>query len=139
MFQVYHLEVSAQKKSDLSEKTIIDRLISAAGANYDKEQNANPALGHSQNEFGSYKRSSKAFFENIEKNTTLKSVVYETKALPKQTFVDLGGRAMTVGASTAKSNVVDLKLQKDTGAASGSQTNLSAAPVEQAAPVEATS
>ena len=124
--KVYHLELSANKKSDLTEKNIVDRLQAAAGANYDKEQNANPALGHSQNEFSSYKRTSKQFFQNIEKNTTLKAVVYETKALPKTTPVDLGGRAMTVGASLANKNVVDLKIQKEGGSNSqdGSRAEL---------------
>jgi len=111
--KVYHLEISANKKSDLSEENLINRLQASAGANYDREQNANPGSAQSSSEFSSYKQSSKAFFQEKEKSTTLKNVVYETKALPKMTPVDLTGRPMTLGASISKSNVVDLKIQKD--------------------------
>lgn len=49
----------------------------------------------------------------MEKSGTVKSIVYETKALPKSTPVDLGNRSMTVGASSARANTVDLKIVKE--------------------------
>ncbi|KAI3630297.1 hypothetical protein MIR68_011732 [Amoeboaphelidium protococcarum] len=112
--KTFHIELSANKPSDLNEKALIERLQKAAGANYDKEQNAaSAAIDQSVHEFGNYKRSSKEFFQQMEKSGTVKSIVYETKALPKSTPVDLGNRSMTVGASSARANTVDLKIVKE--------------------------
>lgn len=78
--KVYHIELTAMKKGDLIEKAMIDRLQQAAGANYDKEQNASPTT-NSVLGLNSYKNSSKQFFQNIEKKGTLQKVVYETKVI----------------------------------------------------------
>lgn len=50
---------------------------------------------------------SKEFFSQKEKETTLAGIVYDKGPLSKElTSCDLGGRAMTVGASVAKKNTV---------------------------------
>jgi hypothetical protein len=108
----YHIELPANKKQDLNEKLLVERLQQAAGANYDKEQNASPSQ-KSVLELNSYKNSSKNFFKNMEKQGNVQKVVYETKALPKSTPVDLTNRQMTANASQAKANMVDLQLRKE--------------------------
>ena len=106
------MELPANKKADLTHKLVSDRLQAAAGANYDKEQNAaqvDPKT--SAHEFGQYKESSKKFFQEKEKSGNVQNarILYDTKALPTTTPVDLGHRAMTVGAAAAAKNTVDLK------------------------------
>lgn len=50
---------------------------------------------------------SKEFFSQKEKETTIAGIVYDKGPLSKElTSCDLGGRAMTVGASVAKRNTV---------------------------------
>jgi hypothetical protein len=99
----------ANRRSDLVEKLIIERLQKAAGANYDKEQNASPSTVRLANsEFVSYKNNSKKFFQERERQGNVTGVVYETKPLSKATPLDLNNRSMTVGAATARANIVDL-------------------------------
>lgn len=38
--QVFHLSLSANRKADISQKMVVERLKASAGANYDKDQNA---------------------------------------------------------------------------------------------------
>lgn len=119
--KVFHVEVAASKGSDLTHRSVSDRLKAAAGANYDKDQNAvtgsNSSLSSSSNagpkhEFGAYKNASKAFFQSVEKQGTIGAVLYDTKPLSERTPVDLGVRAMTVGATEAKANTVDLRVSR---------------------------
>lgn len=112
IIKVFHLEIVATRRGDLIEKSLLDRLTQAAGANYDQEQNAAPSEKASNNEFGSYKRTSKQFFQQMEQNGNLKKVVYETKPMARTTPVDLGNRSMTVGASSAKANTVELQTKR---------------------------
>lgn len=110
--QVYHLELPAIRKSDLVNSVVLDKLQKSAGANYDKAQNSAAAASNTS-EFVSYKQSSKAFFQNIEKGSTLGQVTYQTAPMARMTPVDLSHRVMTVGASNAKANLVDLNIRKD--------------------------
>lgn len=115
--KVYHLEVSGSKFADLTEDDIVSRLKAAAGANYDKSQNSAPTSQSDKNtEFSSYKSSSKNFFLQMEKNSNIGSFVYDSSARPRNTPVDLSVRSMTVGASQARANTVDLKISKNEAA-----------------------
>lgn len=100
--------------ADLTEDDIVSRLKAAAGANYDKGQNSAPTSQSDRNtEFSSYKSSSKNFFLQMEKNSNIGSFVYDSSARPRNTPVDLSVRSMTVGASQARANTIDLKIGKN--------------------------
>lgn len=107
LITVYHIEIPATRRGELIPKNILDRLQAAAGANYDREQNAAQPTHDLSSDLSNYKRSSKQFFKDLEKTGNASPIVYESRPLPKATPVDLSNRQMTVGASVAKQNIVD--------------------------------
>eukprot|EP00122_Pirum_gemmata_P021216 Pgem_evm1s19778 len=85
-----HVELECYSKSDISEKIVRDKLAKAGGANYDSTQNTGNKNDNSKGSLGGYKNSSKAFFENKEKEGNIGPVKFEKYALPDSTPVDLG-------------------------------------------------
>lgn len=110
--RVYHIEVHTSERDDLTSSKVNDKLARAGGANYDKTQNTGGKVD-SNASFSSYKERSRDFFYEKEREGNVKQVVFEKGPIGRTTPVNLAGRAMTVGASTANKNLVDLKTKKN--------------------------
>jgi len=106
LFKGYHIEKAIYERRELIglENEIETLLKKAGGANYDL---GNTRSGISKGNASEYKKATKEFFENKEKESSIGPVVYFKSALPKETPVDLQGRPMTVGQAQARENVVD--------------------------------
>lgn len=115
LFRGFHIEKAIYERRELIglEAELDILLKKAGGANYDQ---GNIRSGISKGNASDYKKATKEFFESKEKESKLGPVVYDKGPLKEGlTACDLGGRAMTVGQSQAKGNIVDeWSLHKDT-------------------------
>ena len=101
MFKGYHIEKQILERKELNslENELDNLLKKAGGANYDL---GSVGVGSSEGA-ASYKKATKEFFENKERETTIKAVVYDKGPLKEGiTECDLSGRAMTIGQSDVK-------------------------------------
>ena len=104
LFVGFHIEKSLYVREDLENlaEEIDKDLEKAGGANYDL---GNSRSGVQAGGSASYKATSKAFFEQKDKETEVKGMVFDKGPLKKGfTQCDLGGRQMVAGAAEAKSN-----------------------------------
>eukprot|EP00732_Lithocolla_globosa_P004039 Lithocolla_globosa_v1_NODE_3495_length_1656_cov_279.743285.p1 type:complete len:229 gc:universal NODE_3495_length_1656_cov_279.743285:732-46(-) len=119
LFKGHHIKMTLTDKSDLKnlQAKVEDTLKKAGGANYDLGSTRSGITAENKTTGGAseYKKKTKEFFENKEKESTIGNVEYfkgpASKGLTPQ---DLSGRAMTVGQSQAKDNIKDeWSLHKD--------------------------
>ena len=120
LFKGFHIEKGIYERRELNglEAELDVLLKKAGGANYDL---GNTRSGISKGNASDYKKATKEFFENKEKESKLGPVIYDKGPLKEGlTPCDLQGRAMTVGQSQAKENIVDeWSLHKDGEAPNG--------------------
>eukprot|EP00899_Mesostigma_viride_P012757 jgi/Mesvir1/21482/Mv03932-RA.1 len=105
LFKGYHIEKQIYEREELNglAEKLEQQLKVAAGANYDMGNRGVEV----DTKAADYKNASKEFFSQKDKETQIKAHIYDKGPLPKEgTPVDLGGRAMTAGASIAKKNIV---------------------------------
>ena len=111
LFVGFHIEKSLYGREDLENlaEEIDKDLKKAGGANYDL---GNSRSGVQAGGSASYKATSKAFFEQKDKETEVKGVVFDKGPLKKGfTQCDLGGRQMVAGAAEAKANTVGYNVE----------------------------
>ena len=111
LFVGFHIEKSLYGRENLENlaEEIGKDLKKAGGANYDL---GNSRSGVQAGGSASYKATSKAFFEQKDKETEVKGVVFDKGPLKKGfTQCDLGGRQMVAGAAEAKANTVGYNVE----------------------------
>lgn len=96
-----NIDLSADNQRECTMAIIKKKLKVAGGADYDTGSNA---AGYKPTE--NLRNKALEAYRQKEKETTIKSVVYVTSALPSATPVDLGGRPMVASASEAKKFVL---------------------------------
>ncbi|GHP11858.1 hypothetical protein PPROV_001058500 [Pycnococcus provasolii] len=105
LFKGTHVEKAVYERTELDtlSKDLDDMIVKASGANYDL---GNTRSGVKAGGSQSYKATSKAFFEQKDKETEVKNLVFAKHTSKKFTPCNLGGRAMTASASEAQKNTV---------------------------------
>uniref|UniRef100_A0A7S0MP50 ADF-H domain-containing protein n=1 Tax=Pyramimonas obovata TaxID=1411642 RepID=A0A7S0MP50_9CHLO len=107
LFKGYHIEKQIFDRPELDglEAELDTMLKKAGGANYDM---GNINAGVKAGDSAAIKNASKSFFMQKDKETEIKSVVFEKNISnsKKITACDLGGRAMTAPPTAAKANTV---------------------------------
>jgi len=107
LFKGFHIEKQLFERKELvGLDTELEVLLKkAGGANYDL---GNTRSGIQKGNASEYKKATKEFFENKEKESKIGPVIYDKGPIKEGiTHCDLGGRAMTVGQSQAKENIID--------------------------------
>mmetsp|Transcript_17249 Transcript_17249/g.56585 ORF Transcript_17249/g.56585 Transcript_17249/m.56585 type:complete len:225 (-) Transcript_17249:144-818(-) len=97
------VDIQADDKDDISEEVIREKLKKASGANYDLGSNAG---GNYESKAGEIQAAGRNNYKTLEKESNIGPVVFETRALPKETPIDLGGRPMVASATEGKKNTV---------------------------------
>lgn len=97
-----HLNFQTDDVDDLDDAAIKDKLLKAAGANYDLGSNS---AGYSTNA-GSIKAHAANNYKTLEKESNIGPIIFNDKPLPKETPVDLAGRPMVAPSAAAKANIV---------------------------------
>mmetsp|Transcript_18932 Transcript_18932/g.59257 ORF Transcript_18932/g.59257 Transcript_18932/m.59257 type:complete len:225 (-) Transcript_18932:126-800(-) len=97
------VDIQADDKDDISEEVIREKLKKASGANYDLGSNAG---GNYESKAGEIQAAGRNNYMTLEKESNIGPVVFETRALPKETPIDLGGRPMVASATEGKKNTV---------------------------------
>ena len=96
----FHVEIFAEEFGDLSLDRILQKLKSAAGADYDQGNKE----GY-ESQVGSIKARALSNYQVREKEGNLKSVVFEKHALPSTTPCDISNRPMVAPSSEARKNL----------------------------------
>ena len=107
LFKGYHIEKQLYERRELTglDAEIEVLLKKAGGANYDL---GNTRSGIQKGNASDYKKATKEFFEAKEKESKIGPVIYDKGPVKEGiTPCDLGGRAMTVGQSQARENIID--------------------------------
>jgi len=103
-----HLQINADgDRDEFTQEEVASKVKKASGANYDLGSNTgDDGDATYATQAGAIGKAAADTYKQLEKETTIAPVKYETFARPKETPMDLAGRPMVASASEGMKNVV---------------------------------